>query len=237
MPQENIADGPGEASCGTNEQSRDSDLSENTENAGDEQLEKVGHLINYSQYRGNKLSESDDESEKFERLGMNAQSVVYEHPTESASWEESQDCQSIEQSAEDQSHSSEESEQEKQTGFVDLKKHQAQAQKSRPKAKHSSKCHSQSPPRNIAERLLPGPPNPLQCRKCQHVSESKDQLYRHLIQVHWRPEKYTKRKIDEATDEAGQDKKAKRLRKSDGRHSDGPLLAPEDFQNPMIQQA
>ena len=81
----------------------------------------------------------------------------------------------------------------------------------------------------------------LQCRKCQLLLPSKDDLYRHLICVHWIPERKRKRKHDETLEDKKQENASckadsqKRYRKSEMRHSSGPLTPSGDFQNPMIQ--
>ncbi|KAL9001790.1 MAG: hypothetical protein Q9188_005247 [Gyalolechia gomerana] len=229
------------ALCGTDEQSTDSEQSENTETADNEQSRKIGRSVNHGQHRGSGSSEADEESEDDECSEVAGQSAEHEQPIAIESSEKNEESKSTKQSEEnDESQSSEESDQEKQLEDAEPKEQQADIQKRLSESAHGPACISQSVPRTNAARhdTLP---IPSVCRICQETFPSRSALFRHLPQVHWKPEKQAKRRHSEITEESRPENTTdptsnhKKLRKSDVRHSDGPLSVSKDFQNPMIQ--
>lgn len=98
----------------------------------------------------------------------------------------------------------------------------------------------------IAERSMT--PTPQQYRFCQDTFPSKNALFQHLGQIHlprlnWKTaeqmqKRYSKTtKVSKPADAVDSTGGNKYLKKSDVRHSNGPLSISRDFQNPMIQQA
>lgn len=195
-----------------------------------------GPSTSNEQSKGNRLSNPGEKSDK--------RSIVEsEHSTKTASPEEDENPQATKQfDGDDQSFVSVKNEEDEQVVAAEYQGSYARNYTLLSKATDKPLCTSQSLPSKKAAKHC-NPPIPSKCRFCQETFSSKNALFRHLhsFPLHRKLGTHTKLNQSEGkgdskpTNTTDPSSKHRKLKKSDVRHSDGPLSISRDFQNPMIQ--